>query len=163
MNFTTGASDIEKSTISLVFRVFPDVSPDAGFNCKSIQKAPVLFHGYVTSFVRRVRPLKPTVTQTECKQAKTDPLKKQTLDPILLHATKEEQSSLFQGIQAICQANHGSQAVDSSPEIRSSAGQDHTPDPSGFLKHAESPRESWTRFSRWSYFRHRPGTVPSES
>ena len=75
MNITVGDSDIEKSAISLILRLFPDISPDAGFDGKSIQKTPVLFHGYVTSFIWGARPLKSTVTQTERKQAEADPLK----------------------------------------------------------------------------------------
>lgn len=163
MNIRVVASSIEKSTLSLISRIFSDVSPDAGFNCESIQQTPVLLHGYVTSFVWGVRPLKATVAQTERKQAEADPLKEQPFDPVLLYTAEEEQRSLFQGIQAICQTNHGSQAVNSSPEIRSSASQDYAPDPSGLPKHAESPRESWTRFSHWSLFRRRPGTAPAES
>ena len=148
MNIIMGDSDIEKSTISLIFHLFPDISPDAGFDSKSIQKAPVLLHGYVTSFVRGVRPLKSSVAQTKRKQTETYALEEQTLNPILLHTAEEEQGSFFQGIQAIGQANKSGQPVNSSPEIRSGTGQDHAPDSAGFPKHAESLRGSRTGFSR---------------
>ena len=73
MNIIKGAPDVEKSKISLTFRIFSDVSPDAGFNRKAIQKTPVLFHGYGTSFIWCVRPLEPTVALTERNRQKPIP------------------------------------------------------------------------------------------
>lgn len=142
MNIPTDDPSIEKSTISLVFRVFSDVSPDAGFDSKSVQKTPVLLHGYVTSFVRGVWPLESTVAQTKRKQTEPDSLKKQSANSILLFSAEEKQRPFFQRVQPICQTNKCGQTVDSSPEIRSGTGQDHTPDSTGFFKHAESPRGS---------------------
>ena len=161
--FLLGEPSIGKSIISLISRIFPDISPDAGLDSKSIQKMPVLFHGYVTSFIWAARPLEPAVAQPKRKQAESYALKEQSFDSILFHATEEEQSSFFQGIQAVSQANNGSQTVDPSSKICSPAGQDHTSDPPSLPKHVESPRGSWPGFSRWSYFRQRPGSLPAGS
>ena len=163
MNITVGDSDIEKSAISLILRLFPDISPDAGFDGKSIQKAPVLLHGYVTSLVRGVRPLESSIAQTKRKQAETYALEEQPLNSVLLHAAEQEQCSFFQGIQTIGQANKCGQPINSSPEIRSGTGQNHAPDSAGFPKHAESLRGSWTKSSHWLHFQHKPGTVPAGS
>lgn len=163
VNLSTSDPGLEKSTISLIFRIFPHVSPDAGFYSKSVQKAPVLLHGYVTSFVRGVWPLKPAVAQAKRKQAESYALKEQAFDAILFHATEEEQSSFFQRIQAVSQADNGGQSVDTPSEIGSPTCYQDPFDPSGFPKHVESPRGSWTKSSRWSYFRHRPGTAPAGS
>jgi len=158
MNIAKRGPGIENTTILLNFRLFPNVSPNAGFDSKSIKKAPVLLHGYVTSLIWSIRPLETAIAQTERKQAEPNALEKQTLDPILLHAAEEEQCSFFQGIQTVCQTDKRCQAVDSSSEIRSPTGQDHTSDPAGFPKHVESLRGSWTRSSRWLRFRRRPCT-----
>ena len=142
VNLSTSDPGLEKSTISLIFRIFPHVSPDAGFYSKSVQKAPVLLHGYVTSFVRGVWPLKPAVAQAKRKQAESYALKEQAFDAILFHATEEEQRSLFQGIQAVCQANHGSQAVNTPAEIYAPTSYYNSFDTCRFPKHAESPTGS---------------------
>ena len=101
MNIQKVDPSYEKSTILLVLRAFPHVSPNAGFDSKSVQKALVLLHGYVTSFVRGVWPLKPAVTQAKRKQAEAYPLEEQAFNPILLHAAEEKQGSFLQRIQAI--------------------------------------------------------------
>ena len=148
MNITVGDSDIEKSAISLILRLFPDISPDAGFDGKSIQKAPVLLHGYVTSLVRGVRPLESSIAQTKRKQAETYALEEQPLNSVLLHAAEQEQCSFFQGIQTIGQANKCGQPINSSPEIRSPTCHQHTFDSRSFPKHVESPKESWPASSQ---------------
>ena len=163
MNNKPSDLSVEKTMISLISRIFPHIPPDAGFDSKSVQKAPILLHGYVTSFIRCVWPLESTVAQPKRKQAEPYALKDQAFEPILLHTAEEKKRPFFQWIQSVGQADNGGQPVDTPSEIGSPTCHQDPFDPFGLPKHVESPRGSWTRFSRWSYFRHRPGTVPTGS
>ena len=91
MNIMSSDQSAGKSTVLLIFRIFPDVSPDAGFDSKSIQKTSVLLHGYVTSLIWSVWPLETTVAQTKRKQAESYAFKEQAFDPVLLYTAEEEQ------------------------------------------------------------------------
>lgn len=109
MNNEKGGLRIEKPAISLNFRFLLHIPPDAGFNRKPIQKTSILLQSYVTCLIRSTWPLESAVAQTECKQAKTNSFEKQSTDTILLFPAEEKECPFFQRIQAIRQADKGSQ------------------------------------------------------
>ena len=163
MNILKDDLSIGKSVIALIFLLFPNISPNAGFDSKSIQKPAVLLYRYVPSFVRGVRPLQPAVAQPECKQTDSYAFEEKPLDSVFLHAAEEKQCSFFQWIKTVCKTHESSQTIYTSSEIGSPTCYQDPFDPLSLPKHAGSPRESWPAFFHWLRFRHRPGTVPSVS